>query len=504
MILSNPEMKHKIISLKLSNEGIRGQIQEFLSLFPLNEFINLRSLSLINLKDKNIEQLLPMLPLLSNLYHFSFTDLKYRTSEILSALSKSKLRILSIPEFQYGIAVFKKMLITSLTISYCRSHELCELFKYASMLKYLKIEDLSDYIQQYDLAKFPIEKAVYLKQLIVDYCMDDFEIVEQLLKRIPNLTIFTICAPDKIDMIDANRWQHLIESSLPHLRVFNFYFGFRFSHYYPKDILNELQQFQTNFWCEQHHWHTNYEITYDSASIYTIPYVWKQYTLVPTMNRYSYSNEFDNVTMLILSRKAIKDNSPYYFKNVKSLILRYEYDGGSIQDFYNLQTTQIKYLNKIVNLSNIKHLELTSACKTLLSPSSLLELLKELPYVSSLKCDSLKSFYNNHELCECLNRKIKTLHFSCLFNGLYINSDEVDLLCKTFSNVEQLRTYIDKLDDLLSILRQCSKLSIINLTHINKHIYSWIEMNASKLNVYINFSSIISRDKEFLIVTSID
>ena len=191
MILSNPKMKHKIISLKLSNEGIRGQIQEFLSLFPLNEFINLRSLSLINLKDKNIEQLLPMLPLLSNLYHFSFTDLKYRTSEILSALSKSKLRILSIPEFQYGIAVFKKMLITSLTISYCRSHELCELFKYVSMLKYLKIEDLSDYIKQYDLAKFPIEKAVYLKQLIMDYCMDGFEIVEQLLKCIPNLTIFT-------------------------------------------------------------------------------------------------------------------------------------------------------------------------------------------------------------------------------------------------------------------------------------------------------------------------
>ena len=128
------------------------------------------------------------------------------------------------------------MLITSLTISYCRSHELCELFKYASMLKYLKIEDLSDYIQQYDLAKFPIEKAVYLKQLIVDYCMDDFEIVEQLLKRIPNLTIFTINAPHHMDMIDANRWQHLIECSLSNLRIFNFYFGFRYSHYYPKDI----------------------------------------------------------------------------------------------------------------------------------------------------------------------------------------------------------------------------------------------------------------------------
>src|SRR4051812_22942942 len=39
IILSNAEIKYNIISLKLSNDGTRGQIQEFLSLFPLNEFI---------------------------------------------------------------------------------------------------------------------------------------------------------------------------------------------------------------------------------------------------------------------------------------------------------------------------------------------------------------------------------------------------------------------------------------------------------------------------------
>ncbi|CAF3976597.1 unnamed protein product [Adineta steineri] len=67
MILLNPELKHQIISLKLSNKGTRGQIKEFLSLFPLNEFINLRSLSLTDLKEENDEQLKPMLPLLPNL-----------------------------------------------------------------------------------------------------------------------------------------------------------------------------------------------------------------------------------------------------------------------------------------------------------------------------------------------------------------------------------------------------------------------------------------------------
>ena len=38
IILSNPDIKHKIISLKSSNQGTHDQIKEFLSLFPLNEF----------------------------------------------------------------------------------------------------------------------------------------------------------------------------------------------------------------------------------------------------------------------------------------------------------------------------------------------------------------------------------------------------------------------------------------------------------------------------------
>ncbi|CAF4920709.1 unnamed protein product [Rotaria sp. Silwood1] len=486
LVTSDDEIKHNIISLKLSNEGARGQIQEFLSLFPLNEFINLRSLSLIYLKEKNIEQLNRMLPLLCNLYYFSFTDdLKYKTRVILSALSKSKLRILSIAEFPYDIFIFKKISITSLRIFSCRLDELCELFQYASMLKYLKIEHLFKLYRR-DPSNFPIDKAIYLKELIVDYSKANFEMLELLLKRIPNLTIFTICSLERIDMMNANRWQHLIESSLSYLRVFNFKFYFNDRYCYD-DTMNKVQQFQTKFWCKQHHWYTNYEISYKSASIYTMPYVWNQYSLSPNIDRYDHSNEFDNVTNLTLLRMKIKDNSTYYFKNVKSLTLRDKYD------YYYLQIRLIKSLNRIVNLSNIKHLGLINEYNMDLStPSSLLELLKELPYVSSLESNKyyLKSFYNNLELCEHLNRKINRLYI--FGDSIYwcIKSVELDMIFKIFSNVEQLYCHIEKLDDLLSILRQCSKLLLINLSLINKNIYSWYKMNASKLNVYIDFKEI--------------
>ncbi len=63
---------------------------------------------------------------------------------------------------------------------------------------------------------------------------------------------------------------------------------------------------------------------------------------------------------LTLSRTAITD---YYVKNVKSLILKPESDHDGKPDEYNLEET---LLNKIINLSNIKHLGISYICKMLL------------------------------------------------------------------------------------------------------------------------------------------
>ncbi|CAF4123193.1 unnamed protein product [Rotaria sp. Silwood2] len=492
-ILTNPEIKQNIISLQLSNESTCGQIQSFLSLISLNEFIHLRSLSLIDINDENDEQLLSMLSLLSNLDCFSCTCSEYKTLKIISVLTKSKIRMLTVPQFNFNsTSVYKTMSITSLTISNCDLSDLCQLFKYTPMLKYLKCEHFYNSQITDDELNFTNTNIVYLQKLIIDSSSAKFQVLELLLKRISNLKIFSIFAPNVLELIDANRWQHLIESSLPYLHTFNFNFGYYAHHSYNEKLI-KFQQFQTDFWHKQHHWYTNYEIEGFTALIYTLPYVWNEYTLTSTMNRYnnsliSYSNEFDNVKNLFLCTKAIKNNSPCFFRNIQSLILINECDFYGVVDKYKLQVKQIEYLNMIVNVSSIKHLKIAGECYV--TSSILLEILKNIPNISSLTTDKqiLITFLDNQQLCEYLNMKIKRLDISIDWSDSYIQSNKIDFFCKIFSNLEQLQCYIENLDDLLLILTKCSKLSMIKILKINKQIYTWIQNNAPILNVYIDFT----------------
>src|ERR1700722_16262219 len=61
----NPEIQKQIYSLKLSNENTCGQIDAFLSIFSLNEFSSLQSLTLSEIEKQNIEKLKIILPLTS-------------------------------------------------------------------------------------------------------------------------------------------------------------------------------------------------------------------------------------------------------------------------------------------------------------------------------------------------------------------------------------------------------------------------------------------------------
>ncbi|CAF4413931.1 unnamed protein product [Adineta steineri] len=47
-----------------------------------------------------------------------------------------------------------------------------------------------------------------------------------------------------------------------------------------------------------------------------------------------------------------------------------------------------------------------------------------------------------------------------------------------------------QVDDLLVILDECSNLSIIKCEVISKPVNSWIQINASKLDVYLDFKSV--------------
>jgi hypothetical protein len=150
----------------------------------------------------------------------------------------------------------------------------------------------------------------------------------------------------------------------------------------------------------------------------------------------------------------------------------------------------------MVNLENIKELEITKRC--VITAYVLFELLKQMPNISKLKLQKqiTNSFYDNYELCELLNKNIKILDFSCLSYDSYFKIEDLDGFCKTFSNVEELNCDIDNVDDALFILTKCSKLSIIQVNCVTKPVYRWFQTNVLPSNVYINYQPIYNESND--------
>ncbi|CAF1501767.1 unnamed protein product, partial [Rotaria sordida] len=281
------------------------------------------------------------------------------------------------------------MSVTSLTISEIHLLPLYKLLEYVPILKYLQIKDFDDSDTEDDTSNLIHRNAIYLKTFIVDYSNVEFHIFEFLLKCFPNLKTFSIMNSDEIEMIDANRWQYLIESSLPYLHTFKFNF-LDYSHTCYDEKVIKLQLFQTDFWAKQHQWYIDFEIDCFSAAVYTIPY---ENPLISTSNR------FDNVKKLSLEIRAISPNSLYYFKNVQSLIIGGYGYYNNINE-YKLSTRKLEILDMIVNLSNIKKLRISD--ERYITSLVLLELLKKLSSVSSLSIttDILKLILTDRSFCE--------------------------------------------------------------------------------------------------------
>ncbi|CAF0845169.1 unnamed protein product [Adineta steineri] len=502
VISSNPELKQNIISLQLSNDKTYGQIRLFLSLFSLNEFLNLRSLSLIGIQNYCCQQLLHALPSLSNLHRLSCTPTRGVFPDMSPALLQSNIRILTIPSVYLHSTFTDNIMMTviSLTIHRCSAFDLYKLLKYTTVLKYLKIEKLYDN-QKNDIVPNNTKNAFHLKQFIVKYANVKFESLKLILQCLPSLEIFSIYSQDNIEMIDANRWQNLIEIYLPVLTVFKFCFG-EFSVYSYEEKLIKITQFQSDFWHEKHQWYIDYKIDYFSLIVYTLPYIHNDYTLTTAdhgsdnsnqfdnLDEFDSSDRFDNVNELSIWTRMIRSDSSFYFRNVKTLRLTSGVEGEGETDEYELQTYDLQFLDVIVNLSNIQHLIIAEECY-MSSSEVLLNILEQLPVVSSLtiRRDQLISYLDNYQLCKWLNEKIKTLNISSGWNqsGIHNQFGNENLFSKTFLNVEHLICDIETLDELLLILSKCSKLSTLNIGNINEEIYTWIQRNASTLNIYINF-----------------
>ncbi|CAF4213339.1 unnamed protein product, partial [Rotaria sordida] len=407
-----------------------------------------------------------MLPLVPKLCCIRLNDHEIEADKLLSTVSMSKLRILAISRLDSILVSTHEILpIRNLTLSNCSLDELRQLFKYAPMLRYLNIENIHrNYRSTYNGIYFNNNHAIHLKQLIVSNFIDKFDELIELLKQTPNLKSLTISTDHKIDIIDAYQWEYLITSLLLHLHSFKF----KFIYSLEDDILHKFKQFQSNFWLNKHHWYTEYKLEKDAALIYTIPYISHTYVLTPFTNRYcdklmNNINIFDNVRNLILYQESITLNCSFYFPNVISLTLENQIYFNDV-DEHILKMEHINSLKMIVNLSNLKHLTISSACQ-LESSSVLLYLFKETLQLSSITIEPIDSMSNLRQINEQQKLQIDEL----LLSTKQIN----ERIEKQDAKIEKRDVKIAQQDSQIKVLKSNIHslfIAIKSLTNLNKRI----------------------------------
>jgi hypothetical protein len=368
----------------------------------------------------------------------------------LQTLSISKLDSVSLNTHQTSF-------ITKLKLSEYYLIEFEQLLVHTPMLKYLYIRHM--YYAKDNNMNQPFENRCYahLKKLVVNNFYSTFEIFVLFIKQTPNLKHLSISDSDAVDMIDADQWEQLIRSSLPYLTVFKFIFD-NLSHEEIPDIMTKLKQFQTDFWQHEHQWFTESAETEDFVSIFTIPYFKNTFKLSPNGKRYhnnlkKYVDAFQNVTELKLYTEAITDKCQYYFPNVTDLRL--------ISDNHiRLTIEHIEYLKKMVNLFNLKCLDISYDNKISIDLPAFLILVKEAQQLLSLTIywNSLASFFANNELCSYLNKMIKTLYIYNDECGSLDNYYDTEKFCEVFSNVIYLQFENGHEDQLLFLFNRLPKL----------------------------------------------
>ena len=466
-MLVNPDVQQRIFSLRLSNRDTPGIINDFFSKFSLDQFSQLRSLTLFDLQNNNIESLKQILPKLSQITTLQLFDAEIHVSKLQSSIPISNLRTLSLKSNLSFVQ--NPISIKNLTLSNMSLNEICRLFVYTPLLQYLKVSYIRDKLLRAEYHQSP--RPGHLRQLILADFRPMFDDLTHFLQDMSNLRSLTIDSSSDRRMVDASRWEELITFSLPLLQTFQFHLRM----YDSLDRSTGLQifeRFQTDFWLEKHHWHSQCSVEKRSIMIYTIPYLadWRQISLRsrrfcnPLIEN---SQAFKDVNTLIVSYSEVLDHENYYFPNIKSLVITDVFqivNGEEGQEF-------ITALNSLINLSNLKHLEIPLDCQTK-RPSVLFRILQLAPQLSSLHTKGC--FFELSvippEFYQCLNDRIRKLDLDEYCSRQCHQPLTINSLYKIVPNLQQLTVTINNIDDLFFVFDHFSKLSNFKV-YINSNEY---------------------------------
>jgi hypothetical protein len=313
-----------VISLILSNdEQTSDQIDLFFSLVRLRQFTRLRSLTLLNIDESQLNFIVKQINL-NLLTSFSFSIRKYddRRIKTTNNLLASTLTQPTLRQLEFGIT-YERMSkfswpfncpIQYLTVNNnIPTDSLFTILQCSPRLHTIIIKNISDIFNNNSIST--CSSHISFRQL-TSLTIENFDVtideLEPFLSLIPSLVYLKLIGGKH--MLDGKRWEQFIEINLPQLDKFEFFF----TEWYgrektPADLELIIASFQTSFWIEHKKWFITSEyntIFSTTLHLYSIPIC--KASLI-------YEPEFKNFSSLACVMTT--ENKSTIMNNVRSLTL---------------------------------------------------------------------------------------------------------------------------------------------------------------------------------------
>ncbi len=293
-----------ILSLTLSDDNkTPGQIRLFLSLFNIDQFTRLLSLTFFGIDNDDLSKILysnitsTLISLSINWReaHCPTTDTMSLLSSILNRLNLQKLELktgsYTIEEMPWPVQYTLK----HLTLMYITQKQYCAILRETPNLKTIVLNHCS--MHKIDENVVTLSDPMWYEQLTSLILMDSRMSMiglTSILSLTPSLIYLKIiCSPDSFDTIaNGFHWEQFIRTNLPLLHKFEFFFTNIYNVYYSiRDIQLLICRFQTPFWLEVKHWFVicDYINYLNQVMLYTTPICNTDFTYECEANKISCS-----------------------------------------------------------------------------------------------------------------------------------------------------------------------------------------------------------------------
>jgi hypothetical protein len=314
-----------IISLILSDHDTTpGQIPLFMSLFNIDQFVHLRSLTLVQIEKAQLNRLMNCVNI-NSLNTLSINIRKNNSQSedvsiipLLSNIALANLYKLDLSMWSHEINNFiwpKQCTLQHLTIGHYVTYK--QVYIILSQLTYLRtlvlqngvITDADETIITFS----EIEKNANLISLTFKNSRLQMNELQLLLSLTPSLVHLqltgTVNPSDGI--LDGSRWEEFIQTKLPSLEKFQFFFRAKTDlNHNSTDIESWIVPFRTLFWIKYKSWFVtcNYINKTATLRLYTVPICDPYITYESDFDKITYTNcaSIDNDTLIMNNVREVQ------------------------------------------------------------------------------------------------------------------------------------------------------------------------------------------------------